>query len=133
MKFMIRFIVLFLLSNVAFATSETLSWTLPTLDCEGNALNVADLGTLEVYVSESEIPGSGAPCSSPPDPAPIGFTPVNVAAGLTTVTIDLAAGKTYFFRCRVQGPGGLWSNLSDQAVHVIPFIQVQPPVVLIIG
>lgn len=120
-------------SHSALSTEVTLSWTLPSTDCEGNSLVVSDLGTVEVYISELTIPASGAPCSSPSDDPPTGFTPVIVPGGQTTVTLELAAGKTYFFRSRVQGPGGLWSNLSNEATHVIPFIQVQPPTVLIIG
>jgi len=119
--------------GAASATEVTLQWTLPSTDCEGNAIAVGTLGTLEIYISETTIPSSGAPCSSPADVPPAGFTPVSVLPGDTEVTVDLAAGKTYFFRSRVQGPGGLWSNLSNEATHDIPFIQVQPPTVLIIG
>jgi hypothetical protein len=126
-------LLLFALAGVAQATEVTLQWTLPSTDCEGNALSVVDLGTLEIYISETTIPSSGAPCSTPAENPPTGFTPVSVLPGDTSVTVDLAAGKTYFFRSRVQGPGGLWSNLSNEATHVIPNIQVQPPTVLIIG
>lgn len=126
-------IALLLFASLAQATVVTLSWTLPTLDCAGNVLAVADLGTLEIYISESPIPSSGAPCSAPAEDPPAGFTPVNVPAGDTTITIDLEAGKTFHFRVRVRSRGGLWSNLSNEAIHVLPFIQVQPPTVLVIG
>ena len=126
-------IALLFFASLAQATEVTLTWTLPTLDCEGGSIALTDLGTLEVYISENTIPSNGAPCSSVPDDPPTGFTPVNVPAGLRQVTIDLQAGKTYHFRIRVRSLGGLWSNLSNEAVHVLPFIRVQPPTVLVIG
>lgn len=120
-------------ASAALATEVTLQWTLPTLDCEGNPLDQTLLGPLEIYISESTIPAGGAPCSDPADAPPSGFTPVTVPPGTTELTIDLEAGKTYFFRSRVQGQGAKWSNLSNEATHVIDHIQVQPPTVLIIG
>jgi hypothetical protein len=125
--------VFMLMATAAMATEVTLQWTLPTLDCEGNPLDQSTLGPLEIYISESTIPASGAPCSEPADTPPSGFTPVTVPPGATEVTIDLEAGKTYFFRSRVQGPGAKWSNMSNEATHTIDHIQVQPPTVLIIG
>ena len=129
----VALLLLVVLAGVAMATEVTLQWTLPTLDCEGNALDQTLLGPVEIYISESTIPAGGAPCSDPADAPPSGFTPVTVPAGTTEVTIDLEAGKTYFFRSRVQGQGSKWSNLSNEAVHIIDHIQVKPPTVLIIG
>lgn len=132
-KLFVALIALFLLPTLVTATEVTLSWALPTIDCEGNALDQSTLGVVEVYISETTIPSSGAPCSEPAEDPPAGFTPVSVVSGSTSVLIDLEAGKTYFFRSRIQGLGGKWSNLSNEATHTIDHIQVQPPTVLVIG
>lgn len=125
-----------LLCLVAFsvhARQVTVSWELPTLDCNDNPIVAGDIGQVEIYVSESSIPAQDERCSTTPDPAPAGFTPIEVPAGNTSISFDLAPGKTYFLRARVAGPGGVWSNLSTQASALVPFKEVQPPTLFIIN
>jgi len=121
-----------MLSVSVNATEVTLSYTLPIIDCENNPLSPSDLGSVEIYMSDSPIPSIGESCSNPAEPAPVGFTPVIVPAGETTVVVDLAPG-VYYFRARVSTTGGLWSNLSEQTIHTVDNIQAMPPTVFIIG
>ena len=116
----------------ATATEVTLMWEQPTLDCEGNSIAGMVFGGVEVYVSDRPIPTSGEPRSNPPEAPPSGFSAIEVDGDLTELTIDLAPG-TYYFRVRIQGDTGEWSNLSNEAVHTVGPMQITPPVVIIIG
>lgn len=134
LKYALALVLSFFAIQLAQATEVTIMWTLPTTDCQDDPIDPADLGIFELYIGDASIPGAAPPeCSAPPTVPPAGFTPVIVQPGLTSVIVDLPPGQTYFFRSRVQGPGGLWSNLSMEISHVVDFIQVRPPAVLIIG
>lgn len=124
------FIVVMLVGCVsqAHATDVTFEFVLPSTDCEGNTVDQSLFGALEVYLSTSPIPGSDLVCSGPIDPPVPGpdddiiFVRTNSVPPV--ISINLVPGTMYHIRFRVQGPGGIWTNMSKETEYFVPFVQV---------
>ena len=125
---------LFFASPALLAAELTLQWQIPTQLCDGTALPAADLTNIEIYIDETPVPGPapGTECDDPIQDPPAGFTPTVAPATDGTVTIQVAGGKTYFARARVQHVTGTWSSLSLQASADVPIGNISPPTLLII-
>lgn len=118
----------------ARAATVTLSWTLPVENCDQSTILPGDLTSMEIYISTNPIPASDVSCGTVRDVPPTGgtVTVVTPAPNTTQIDIDLAEGETYFFRARVQGQGGEWSNFSGEASRDIPFPRPGIPSITII-
>lgn len=124
-------LLLLLLPLAVMARTVTISWTNPTVRCDGAAIDAAELAGIEIYIDTSPIPGPAEgedTCTTPYD-APAGFTPVAAQASDSSTTTDLEPGATYYFRARVSDTEGQWSSLNQQVEFTVP-ARLQAPAVL---
>ena len=122
------------LAPATWSDTLTVSWTLPGTYCSGAPIQPGDITDLEIYISESDIPSTGVPCGGPVDNPPQGPGVVVTPADpdLNQVDLDVAPGRTYFLRARVQA-GGVWSNLSNQVSRFVPMPRPDVPTITIIS
>lgn len=116
----------------AEARETTLAYELPVEYCDGRALPLDEIQTLEIYVSAAPIPAADVDCASTAaevDTPPDSFSELIQTGDPTgSVTIDLFPGP-YFARGRVQTVDGDWSNFSGQVDLQVPG-PGRPPVIL---
>ncbi|KPL28069.1 MAG: hypothetical protein AMJ72_05350 [Acidithiobacillales bacterium SM1_46] len=119
----------------AHAAPVTLEWDWPTEYCPANGqqvgdpLDIADIQSAEIYISEQTIPRQPGTCTADPDVPPTSAIIQTVSTPDTTVTIDLQCGKTYFFVMRVQAQGQ-WSNFSAEATRILDCARPNVPVII---
>lgn len=129
-------LALFALAGIAQAAELQLTWSAPTEDCDGNPIDAARLGNIEIYIDTKPIPGPAneeEACDGAGDPPPDGFTPTIAAANDGQATITVLAGQTYYVRARVQATNGVWSGLSVEATKDVPPAFLKPPAVIILN
>lgn len=133
MRYLLALLCLFpLLANAA---DVTLEWQWPTEYCPANGqtigdpLPIEDIQSAEIYISETTIPRQPGTCTADPDVPPNGAIIQAVSTPETSVTIDLACGKTYFFVMRVQA-NGQWSNFSAEATRILECGRPNVPIII---
>ena len=127
--------LLCLLALPAFADPVTVSWQMPTSNCDGSQVLPGDLTNLEIYVSTSTIPAVGTSYGTERDTPPPGGTATVVEpdVAVTQIDIDLAPGATYFIRMRVRNAQGEWSNFSNEVSRFVAFPRPDVPTITIIN
>ena len=125
----------FLLGTYAQAKPQDLSWQWPTSNCDAEPMVQADLRQAEIAVSEAPMPmpsDTNGDCAEPNDPdAPATATVTPVDVNVTSITLNLQPGITYYARMRVSAyQDGNWSAWSDEIQFVVPFGKPGPPIFL---
>lgn len=120
--------VVALLSIPAYAVETTITWSLGETNCEGEPS--APVTAVEIYVSETPIPASDEECGGAVDVPPDFAQRIEGSLDTNSATIDLIGGRTYYIRMRVSGPGGVWSNLSNETVRALPSAPLRAPVII---
>lgn len=122
----------------AWGATFTVSYQLPTQNCDGTAIGAGEITDLEIYISESTIPAADLPCAADGDPVddpPQGpgviVTPADPT--LNQIDLDVQPGITYFLRARVRNTAGEWSMLSAQVQRFVPFPRPTAPTITIIS
>ena len=126
MKKILFMFVALMLCGSAFAKPQSLSWTWPTGNCDGTALDAADFVASEIAYDVNPMPmpsDDSGPCADSDGDAPATATiePVDVTAS-PGITLNLMPGMTYYARIRLSAyVAGNWSSWSTEHQFTVPY------------
>lgn len=116
----------FFMPTEAEAKPHQLSWTWPTDNCDGTALDPGDLMESELIYSLSPMPmpsdtdGACEPTGDPGPPAGALTVPIPITDNV--VQLNLQPGQTYYARIRVSAYNSTnWSVWSGQVQFTVPY------------
>ena len=126
MKKILLTILLCVITSCAYAKPHSLTWQLPTTDCDGVPLFGVDFIEQEIIYDTSPMPmpsDSTGPCFGTPDPdAPPSATVESILPTDTVITLNLQPGQTYYARARVSAyVNGNWSAWSTETQFTVPY------------
>jgi hypothetical protein len=124
--FALAILVLSACASPAEAKPHQLSWDWPVDNCDGTALDAADMIESELIYSTSPMPmpsDTDGPCAATPDPdAPSSATVVPIPLSDNIVTLNLQPGQQYYARIRVSAYiNSNWSAWSGQVAFTVPY------------
>jgi len=126
MKKLFLIVAMLMLSTAVMAKPQTLAWTWPTTNCDGDALTNAEFTSTELIYDVNPMPmpeDDSGPCAGENTSAPASATVVQITDfSINMITLNLMPGMTYYARMRLEAnvPGN-WSSWSGQLTFTVPY------------
>ena len=116
--------------STAKASTLTLSWTPPTMLCNGDPITNTMKGQMryEIFYSTNEFPVGNADCTIPSDPEPVNIPRRDIGPNVTKTSFEVVGGMTYYATIRACLNDHGCGNFSNLVSKTFPDDPQTPPV-----